>query len=135
MPTSAATGPPASQLAPVLVACTQLALLVRLSAVHATQTCFVSLVWLGRSGLTLTQFSRNSSTFAISVLPCNPALSCRSYQRVTSARVRWLHTSQGNSIISAFVPYQDGRGNAARLTLLYSHGNAVDLGQMLPVYK
>jgi hypothetical protein len=55
---------------------------------------------------------------------------------VTSARVRWLHTTQGNSIVSAFVPYLDGRGSSsAKLTLLYSHGNAVDLGQMLPVYK
>eukprot|EP00878_Enallax_costatus_P040049 GHUV01046025.1.p1 GENE.GHUV01046025.1~~GHUV01046025.1.p1 ORF type:complete len:264 (+),score=58.11 GHUV01046025.1:890-1681(+) len=61
---------------------------------------------------------------------------CRSYQRVTSARVHWLQTSQGNRIISAFVPYADGRGSArAKLTVLYSHGNAVDLGQMLPVYK
>eukprot|EP00878_Enallax_costatus_P004548 GHUV01004789.1.p1 GENE.GHUV01004789.1~~GHUV01004789.1.p1 ORF type:complete len:305 (+),score=70.05 GHUV01004789.1:413-1327(+) len=60
----------------------------------------------------------------------------RSYQRVTSARVHWLQTSQGNRIISAFVPYADGRGSArAKLTVLYSHGNAVDLGQMLPVYK
>jgi hypothetical protein len=60
---------------------------------------------------------------------------CRNYQRVTSARVNWVKTSQGNDIISAYVPFQDGRGKAAKLTLLYSHGNAVDLGQMLPVYK
>jgi hypothetical protein len=59
----------------------------------------------------------------------------RNYQRVPSARVKWVKTSQGNNIISAYVPYQDGRGNTAKLTLLYSHGNAVDLGQMLPVYK
>jgi hypothetical protein len=56
---------------------------------------------------------------------------------VTSARVRWVTTAQGNGIVSAFVPFQDGRGNAAAapLTLLYSHGNAVDLGQMLPVFR
>lgn len=54
---------------------------------------------------------------------------------MTSARVKWVKTSQGNEIITAYVPYQDGRGNTAKLTLLYSHGNAVDLGQMLPVYK
>jgi hypothetical protein len=74
---------------------------------------------------------------------CHPApsnhspatLCCRNYQRVTSARVRWVQTSRGNNIISAFVPFQDGRGNRAKLTLLYSHGNAVDLGQMMPVYR
>jgi hypothetical protein len=60
---------------------------------------------------------------------------CRGYQRVPSARVHWLQTDQGNRIISAFVPFLDGRGAMARLTILYSHGNAVDLGQMLPVYK
>jgi hypothetical protein len=49
--------------------------------------------------------------------------------------VHWLQTDQGNRIISAFVPFLDGRGAMARLTILYSHGNAVDLGQMLPVYK
>lgn len=27
----------------------------------------------------------------------------RNYQRITTARVRWLQTSQGNTIISAFV--------------------------------
>eukprot|EP00882_Tetradesmus_deserticola_P011071 GHRQ01011706.1.p1 GENE.GHRQ01011706.1~~GHRQ01011706.1.p1 ORF type:complete len:144 (+),score=57.74 GHRQ01011706.1:347-778(+) len=59
----------------------------------------------------------------------------RGYQRVPSARVHWLQTEHGNRIISAFVPFFDGRGSMARLTLLYSHGNAVDLGQMLPVYK
>uniref|UniRef100_A0A383W7Y1 Serine aminopeptidase S33 domain-containing protein n=1 Tax=Tetradesmus obliquus TaxID=3088 RepID=A0A383W7Y1_TETOB len=59
----------------------------------------------------------------------------RGYQRVPSARVHWLQTEQGNRIITAFVPFFDGRGTMARLTILYSHGNAVDLGQMLPVYK
>ncbi|KAF8064605.1 abhd17c [Scenedesmus sp. PABB004] len=59
----------------------------------------------------------------------------RSYQRVTSARVAWLDTASGSRIVSAFVPHLDGRGGRARTTLLYSHGNAVDLGQMLPVFR
>eukprot|EP00879_Flechtneria_rotunda_P013371 GHRR01013961.1.p1 GENE.GHRR01013961.1~~GHRR01013961.1.p1 ORF type:complete len:221 (+),score=47.03 GHRR01013961.1:532-1194(+) len=60
----------------------------------------------------------------------------RTYQRISQARVRWLETRQGHRIISAFLPYMDGRGGSqASTTLLYSHGNAVDLGQMLPVFR
>mmetsp|Transcript_12822 Transcript_12822/g.27721 ORF Transcript_12822/g.27721 Transcript_12822/m.27721 type:complete len:329 (-) Transcript_12822:518-1504(-) len=36
----------------------------------------------------------------------------------------------GSEIITAFVPHR-----SATITILYSHGNAVDLGQMLPVYR
>lgn len=62
---------------------------------------------------------------------------------MSSARVHWLETAQGNRILSAFVPLAadnrtGGSGAAAptrRLTLLYSHGNAVDLGQMLPTLR
>jgi len=61
---------------------------------------------------------------------------CRSLSKVSSARVHWVETSRGDKIITAFIPYLDGRGGSqGRLTLLYSHGNAADLGQMLPVFK
>eukprot|EP00955_Chlamydomonas_euryale_P031366 329569-Chlamydomonas_euryale.AAC.5 len=42
----------------------------------------------------------------------------------------------GSSVVSTFVPYKShSTGQHAKVTLLYSHGNAVDLGQMLPVYR
>lgn len=37
--------------------------------------------------------------------------------------------------MTAYIPFRDARGKQARCTFLYSHGNAVDLGQMLPVYR
>eukprot|EP00877_Chromochloris_zofingiensis_P011070 jgi/Chrzof1/6216/Cz17g16030.t1 len=66
----------------------------------------------------------------------------KSYPRVLSAKVHYTTTPKlkgyscgGESIVTAFVPYKDARGRQVRPTLLYSHGNAVDLGQMLPVYR
>eukprot|EP00983_Pelagomonas_calceolata_P012583 403291-Pelagomonas_calceolata.AAC.3 len=47
----------------------------------------------------------------------------------------------GDEIVTAFIKYhsssQPSSANppSSRPTLLYSHGNAVDLGQMLPVYR
>jgi hypothetical protein len=43
------------------------------------------------------------------------------------------HKGVGRSeeIVAAFIPYKKGWGP----TILHSHGNAVDLGQMLPFYK
>ncbi|KIZ02166.1 hypothetical protein MNEG_5795, partial [Monoraphidium neglectum] len=55
--------------------------------------------------------------------------------------VEWLDVPRrregggGGRILTAFLPFRDARGRAARATLLYSHGNAVDLGQMMPVYR
>lgn len=49
-----------------------------------------------------------------------------------------------SQVIAAFVPYRwkssshtsSSQSSAdAKITILYSHGNAVDLGQMLPVYR
>lgn len=37
-------------------------------------------------------------------------------------------------IVAAFVDY-NSRGRRTKRTLLFSHGNAVDLGQMLPFYR
>lgn len=42
----------------------------------------------------------------------------------------------GTKIVTAFFPYTHrSTGQRAKLTILYSHGNAVDLGHMLPVYR
>eukprot|EP00249_Psilotum_nudum_P012642 c23896_g1_i1 orf=307-1221(+) len=41
----------------------------------------------------------------------------------------WLHTKRGQDIVALFV-----RNPSARLTLLYSHGNATDLGQMYDLF-
>jgi len=42
-----------------------------------------------------------------------------------------LHTKHGSDIVAAYIPTR----RHSDPTLLYSHGNAVDLGQMLPFYK
>lgn len=41
----------------------------------------------------------------------------------------------GQQIVTAFCPFKQAGGSLAKITILYSHGNAVDLGQMLPVYR
>ena len=41
-----------------------------------------------------------------------------------------LRTKRGTQIVAAYYPCK-----AARQTLLFSHGNAVDLGLMLPFYR
>ena len=40
-----------------------------------------------------------------------------------------------SEVVAAYIPYKWKSSNPAKITILYSHGNAVDLGQMLPVYK
>ena len=42
-----------------------------------------------------------------------------------------LRTKHGSDIVAAYIPTR----RHSDPTLLYSHGNAVDLGQMLPFYK
>ncbi len=37
-------------------------------------------------------------------------------------------------IVGAFIPYTSA-GRESKRTILFSHGNAVDLGQMLPFYR
>ena len=57
--------------------------------------------------------------------------SCRAIRKVPDAAVIHLTTSRGCKIVAAWLPY-----NAqCRATLLFSHGNAVDLGLMLPFYR
>lgn len=63
------------------------------------------------------------------------------YRKVLQCTVSIIKTKPrtggggGQDIITAFVPYKSRAGAAAKLTLLFSHGNAVDLGQMLPVFR
>lgn len=40
-----------------------------------------------------------------------------------------LDTKKGNSIVAMYV-----KNNSATLTVLYSHGNAADLGKMYPIF-
>jgi hypothetical protein len=65
---------------------------------------------------------------------------CSSMPKVLNCIVKKIMTQPvrgvggGTQIVCAFVPYKQG-GVQANMTLLYSSGNAVDLGQMLPVYR
>ncbi|KAJ7532304.1 hypothetical protein O6H91_14G082100 [Diphasiastrum complanatum] len=43
--------------------------------------------------------------------------------------VKWLHTERGQEIVALYI-----RNPAAELTVLYSHGNAADLGQMYELF-
>lgn len=38
------------------------------------------------------------------------------------------------TIVAAYIPYTSA-GRETKRTILFSHGNAVDLGQMLPFYR
>ena len=56
---------------------------------------------------------------------------CRAVRKVPDASVIHLTTSRGCKIVAAWLPL-----NAkCRATMLFSHGNAVDLGLMLPFYR
>ncbi len=59
-------------------------------------------------------------------------LQCEVFRVPTGGRQRGGPDS--NQIVAAFVPFTR-RGQPVRPTLLFSHGNAVDLGQMMPFYK
>lgn len=49
--------------------------------------------------------------------------------RVGNAEVRILETRRGNEIVAVYV-----RHASAKLTVLYSHGNAADLGQLSELF-
>ncbi len=61
---------------------------------------------------------------------------CREIRKVLNCEVLYLDTKPhrgggGNTkIVVAWVPYK-----TVAPTMLFSHGNAVDLGQMLPFYR
>lgn len=57
--------------------------------------------------------------------------SCRGARKVLGCDVFTLRTKHGSDIVAAYVPTR----RHSDPTLLFSHGNAVDLGQMLPFYK
>jgi hypothetical protein len=57
--------------------------------------------------------------------------SCRGLRKVLGCQVVRLSTRRGTSIVAAY--YSPSK--AAKQTLLFSHGNAVDLGLMLPFYR
>ncbi len=66
---------------------------------------------------------------------------CRNVPKELQCEVFRLPTAchqRGNpdthQIVAAYVPYRR-RGQPVRPTLLFSHGNAVDLGQMMPFDK
>ncbi|GAX81505.1 hypothetical protein CEUSTIGMA_g8933.t1 [Chlamydomonas eustigma] len=62
-------------------------------------------------------------------------LHCDIKRLETKATKRGGHGG-GSTIITAYVPYRwKSNHSSAKMTILYSHGNAVDLGQMLPVYR
>lgn len=63
----------------------------------------------------------------------------RAYPKVLEARVVQLQVPRcgagGNtSAWTAWVPYKQA-GHAVKRSILFSHGNAVDLGHMLPIYR
>lgn len=53
------------------------------------------------------------------------------YRRVLNCAVNQIKTKNGHTIVTAFFKSP----TKAKCTLLYSHGNAVDLGQMLPFFR
>ena len=59
-------------------------------------------------------------------------LQCEVFRLPTAGRQRGSPDS--NQILAAYIPYTR-RGQPVRPTMLFSHGNAVDLGQMMPFYK
>ena len=49
-------------------------------------------------------------------------------------RLRSGKGKKGEEIVAAYIPYNSA-GRETPRTILFSHGNAVDLGQMLPFYR
>ena len=72
-----------------------------------------------------------------------PRCLLRDFPKILSCKVAKLQTQPlpkkggggGSEIVTAFCPYKPQGGGIAKITMLYSHGNAVDLGQMLPVFR
>jgi len=59
----------------------------------------------------------------------------RGIRKVSNAKVHLIQSAKGRNgenIVVAFVP---APGPPVKFTVLHSHGNAVDLGQILPMYK
>ncbi len=56
---------------------------------------------------------------------------CRGLRKVLGCQVLRLKTKRGTTVVAAYIPCSLRQCE----TLLVSHGNAVDLGLMLPFYK
>lgn len=81
--------------------------------------------------------------------PYRPSPECTHWPQLHSAclllwvppQVEWVDVPRrregggGGRVVTAFLPFRDARGRPARATVLYSHGNAVDLGQVMPLYR
>ena len=65
------------------------------------------------------------------LVAATPLVGCRQARKVLGCDVFTLRTKHGSDIVAAYIPTR----RHSDPTLLYSHGNAVDLGQMLPFYK
>ena len=63
--------------------------------------------------------------------PNRDGCACRGLRKVPDAQVMQLQTRRGSSIVAALISYH----LKDRPTLLFSHGNAVDLALMLPFYR
>ena len=63
--------------------------------------------------------------------PDRGGCACRGLRKVPDAQVMQLQTRRGSSIVAALISYH----LKDRPTLLFSHGNAVDLALMLPVLQ
>jgi hypothetical protein len=62
---------------------------------------------------------------------CRKVLSCTVLRIPTGSRRKGV---PAEFIVGAFIPYTSA-GRESKRTILFSHGNAVDLGQMLPFYR
>lgn len=63
--------------------------------------------------------------------PDRGGCACRGLRKVPDAQVMQLQTRRGSSVVAALISYH----LKDRPTLLFSHGNAVDLALMLPFYR
>lgn len=61
---------------------------------------------------------------------CKKVLQCK----VRMVERKAVGNAESDQIVAAFVNY-NSQGRTTSRTLLFSHGNAVDLGQMLPFYR
>lgn len=55
----------------------------------------------------------------------------RGLRKVLDCQVVRLDTKRGTNIVAAYIPFK----RDTKPTILFSHGNAVDLALMLPFYR
>lgn len=71
------------------------------------------------------------------IQPVNPDYPCVLKCKVSKIKTKPNKQGGGGfEIVAAYYPCRHKiEGERGKLTILYSHGNAVDLGQMLPIYR